>query len=183
VVNDVVRRGRVVGCPLIATDGFAYYAGAVGVRFGSTCVYGQVLKTRRHNRVVRVERRVKIGAAERLTAALWASEDSEALNTSFVERLNLTIRHASAYLRRRSPCHARGADQLRNHVELVRCPLQLHPTPQGAAIRARHPDASHAGRSGRHANGLAGHLHGAWSLFTSSCGGRARFRDRQARTI
>ena len=52
---------------------------------------------------------------------MWASEDSATLNTSFIERLNLTIRQASAYLRRRSPCHARGADQLRSHVELVRC--------------------------------------------------------------
>ena len=110
-----------MGCPLIATDGFEYYVGAVGALLGSTCVYGQVLKTRRNNRVVRVERRVKIGTANRLKAALWASEDSETLNTSFVERLNLTIRQASAYLRRRSPCHARDADQLRSHVELVRC--------------------------------------------------------------
>ena len=121
VINDVVRRGRVVGCPLIATDGFEYYVGAVTGLFGSACVYGQVLKTRRNNRVVRVERRVKIGTAKRLEAALLESEDSATLNTSFVERLNLTIRQASAYLRRRSPCHARGADQLRSHVELVRC--------------------------------------------------------------
>ena len=121
VINDVVRRGRVVGCPLIATDGFEYYVGAVAGLFGSACVYGQVLKTRRNNRVVRVERRVKIGTAKRLEAALLESEDSATLNTSFVERLNLTIRQASAYLRRRSPCHARGADQLRSHVELVRC--------------------------------------------------------------
>ena len=83
---------------------------------GSACVYGQVLKTRRNDRVVWVERR-----ASRLKAALWESEDSETLNASFVERLNLTIRHGSAYLRRRSPCHARGADQLRGHVELLRC--------------------------------------------------------------
>ena len=64
---------------------------------------------------------MKIGTAARLKAAIVESEDSETLNTSFIERLNLTIRQASAYLRRRSPCHARGADQLRNHVELVRC--------------------------------------------------------------
>ena len=115
VINNVVRRGRVVGCPLIATDGFEYYLGAVARLFGSACVYGQVLKTRRNNRVVRVERRVKIGTANRLKAALLASEDSETLNTSFVERLNLTIRQASAYLRRGSPCHARDADQLRSH--------------------------------------------------------------------
>ena len=89
--------------------------------FGSACVYGQVLKTRRNDRVVRVERRRRIGTAGRLKAALWESEDSETLNTSFVERLNLTIRQGSAYLRRRSPCPARGADQLHGHVDLLRC--------------------------------------------------------------
>jgi len=56
-----------------------------------------------------------------LKAALLASEGSETLNTSFVERLNLTIRQRSAYSRRRSPCHARGTDQLRGHIELLRC--------------------------------------------------------------
>ena len=96
VINDVVRRGRMVGCALIATDGFEYYLGAVGDLVGSACVYGQVLKTRRNSRVVRVERRVKIGTADRLHAALWESEDSDTLNTSFVERLTLTIRQASA---------------------------------------------------------------------------------------
>ena len=121
VINDVILRGRITGWPLIATDGFEYYLGAVVGLFGSACVYGQVLKTRRNNRVIRVERRVKIGTASQLQAALWESEDSETLNTSFVERLNLTIRQGSAYLRRRAPCHARGTDQLRGHVELLRC--------------------------------------------------------------
>ena len=75
-----------VGCPLIATDGFEYYIGAVGDLVGSACVYGQVVKTRRNNRVIRVERRLKIGTASRLKAALCESEDSETLNTSFIER-------------------------------------------------------------------------------------------------
>ena len=109
------------GFPLTAADGFEYYVGVIPCLFGSACVYGQVLKTRQNDRVVRVERRVKIGSASRLKDALLASEDSATLNTSFVERLNLTIRQGSAYLRRRSPCHARGADQLRGHVDLLRC--------------------------------------------------------------
>ena len=121
VLNDVIVRGRVVGFPLIATDGFEYYFGVIVCLLGLACVYGQVLKTRQNDRVVRVERRVKIGSASRLRDALVASDDSATLNTSFVERLNLTIRQGSAYLRRRSPCHARGADQLRGHVELLRC--------------------------------------------------------------
>ena len=103
-INDVILRGRRVGCPLIATDGFEYYVGVMVRLLGSACVYGQVLKTRRNNRVVRVERRVTIGTASRLNAALLASEDFETLNTAFIERLNLTIRQGLAYLRRRSPC-------------------------------------------------------------------------------
>ena len=66
VLNDVILRGRVVGFPLIATDGFEYYGGVIERLFGSACVYGQVLKTRRNDRVVRVERRRRIGTAGRL---------------------------------------------------------------------------------------------------------------------
>ena len=121
VLNDVILRGRLVEFPLIATDGFEYYFAVIARLMGTACVYGQVIKTRRNNRVVRVERRVKIGATRRLKDALLESEDSETLNTSFVERLNLTIRQGSAYLRRRSPCNARCEHQLREHVELLRC--------------------------------------------------------------
>ena len=173
-INDVILRGRLVGCPLIATDGFEYYVGVMVRLLGSACVYGQVLKTRRNNRVVRVERRVKIGTASRLNAALLASEDSETLNTSFIERLNLTIRQGSAYLRRRSPCHARGADQLRGHVELLRCYYHVHSAAPGVEVRARDQDAGDAGLSGEPALGVARHLHGGRSHATYLCGVVAR---------
>ena len=103
VLNNVILRGRLAGFPLIATDGLEYYYAVILRLMGPACVYGQVIKTRRNNRVVRVERRVKIGTARRLTDALLKSEDSEHLNTSFIERLNLTIRQGSAYLHRRAP--------------------------------------------------------------------------------
>ena len=61
VLNDVILRGRLVGFPLVATDGFEYYFGVIARLFGPACVYGRVIKTRRNNRVVRVERHVKIG--------------------------------------------------------------------------------------------------------------------------
>jgi IS1 family transposase len=121
MLDDVILRGRLVGCPLIVTDGFEYYFAVIGRLMGHACVYGQVIKSRRNNRVIRVERRLKIGTARRLKDALLESEDSETLNTSFIERLNLTIRQGSAYLRRRSPCHARCQHQLCGHVELLRC--------------------------------------------------------------
>ena len=47
------------------------------------------------------------------------SEDSEKLNTSFIERLNLFIRHASAYLGRRTLAHARTEERLDDHLALV----------------------------------------------------------------
>ena len=80
--------------PLITTDGFKFYERIIGRVFGPACVYAQVIKTCRNDRVVRVDRRAVIGAG-RLKQALRASEDSVKLNASFVERLNLTIRQLS----------------------------------------------------------------------------------------
>ena len=46
---------------------------------------------------------------------------STKLNTSFMDRLNLTIRQGSAYLCRRTICHARCKERLEDHLELLRC--------------------------------------------------------------
>ena len=107
--------------PLIATDGFEFYKRVVRRIFGPACLYGQVIKTRRNDRIIKVERRTLIGDAWRFEETLRDSEDSSKLNTSFVERLNLTIRQGSAYLFRRTICHARWKERLEDHLELLRC--------------------------------------------------------------
>jgi len=53
--------------------------------------------------------------------ALDESEDSAHANTAYIERLNLTIRQSVAYLRRRSPTHARCERRLHRQLELARC--------------------------------------------------------------
>ena len=88
---------------------------------GVVAIYGQVIKTRRNNRVIRVERAPKIGSKGQFAAALLESEDSERLNTSYVERLNLTLRQGLAYLQRRSPAHARCDRRLDEDLALVQC--------------------------------------------------------------
>lgn len=88
---------------------------------GDTCVYAQVVKTLRNNRVVKVVQKLIIGTPERLEQALFRSEDSTTVNTSFIERLNLTVRHCCAYLGRRRLSHARGQNHLTEQLELVRC--------------------------------------------------------------
>ncbi len=52
---------------------------------------------------------------------VFNSEDSSKLNTSFIERLNLTIRQGSLYLCQRTICHARWKERLEDHLELLRC--------------------------------------------------------------
>ena len=120
VFRDLFRRMSLETIPLIATDGFGFYEKVVGRVFGPACVYGQVIKTRRNDQVVRVERSALIGVG-RLNHALRESEDSVNLNTSFVERLNLTIRLGSSYLGRRTICQARWKERLDDHLELLRC--------------------------------------------------------------
>ena len=73
------------------------------------------------DRVIKVERHLAIGSRRQLKDALRRSEDSSSVNTSFIERLNLTIRQGSAYLGRRSPCHARWREHLDDSLELLRC--------------------------------------------------------------
>ena len=115
------RRMNFERLPLIVTDGFEFYQKVIRRFFGPACLYGQVLKTRRNDRIIKVERRAQHGAAWRFEDALNNSEDSSTLNTSFIERLNLTIRQSSAYLSRRTLSHARSTERLDEHLELLRC--------------------------------------------------------------
>ncbi len=119
--NDTLLRGEVVGIPLIMTDGFEFYERVIRKLLGVACIYAQVIKTWRKDRVTRVERRAIIGTTRRLERALDESEDSAHANTAYIERLNLTIRQSVAYLRRRSPTHARCEKRLHRQLELARC--------------------------------------------------------------
>jgi hypothetical protein len=83
------------------------------------CIYVQVIKKRRESRVIRVDRKLLLGTKSELEEALFYSEDSSTLNTSFVERHNLTIRRGSAYLGRRTPCHARPSRHLIGQMALM----------------------------------------------------------------
>lgn len=121
LLRDTGRRMGRDSVPLIVTDGYEFYERVVREVFGVACLYGQVIKTRRNDRVVKVERTPVTGAKWKIDEALSESEDSSTLNTSFIERLNLTIRQGSAYLSRRTICHARSRQRLDDHLEILRC--------------------------------------------------------------
>lgn len=84
-------------------------------------LYGQVIMTRKEDRIIKVERRQVIGSPAAFEKAMEESEDSSSLNISFIEGLNLTVRQASSYLTRRTACHARSEKHLKGQCEMVRC--------------------------------------------------------------
>ena len=79
-----------------------------------------MIKKWKNNRVIKVEQRLKIGTSDQLKYALFHSEDSSTLNTSFIERLNLTIRRGCAYLNRKTPGHARASEPFSKNISLFK---------------------------------------------------------------
>jgi transposase-like protein/IS1 family transposase len=65
VFKDTVNRMKQENSFLIVTDGFDFYEKVARRLFGIACVYGQVIKTRRNDRVIKVERRQVLGVNHR----------------------------------------------------------------------------------------------------------------------
>jgi transposase InsO family protein len=80
-------------------------------------IYGQVKKSYRWRRLVRVTHVMRLGTEDALTAALQGLGFSGKLNTAFIERVNLTIRHGVAALARRTWATAQQSPQLLAHLE------------------------------------------------------------------
>src|SRR5215472_15877339 len=65
-------------------------------------IYGQVKKCYRRRKLVRVTPVMRLGTEDALKAALQGLGLSGRLNTAFIERVNLTVRHGVAALARRT---------------------------------------------------------------------------------
>jgi IS1 family transposase/transposase-like protein len=120
VIQSISKLTNPQRVPLITSDGYKFYERAIRKCFGK-CLYGQVIKTRRNDRVTKVDRRMIIGDKRDFEKVLQKSEDSETLNTSFIERLNLTIRQSTSYLTRRTTCFARFQGFLEKQLNILRC--------------------------------------------------------------
>jgi IS1 family transposase len=127
------------GCvPLFLTDGFKEYATALLTHFGHWVqpprrqatgptpkprwlplpglLYAQVVKIVRRRRLVRVRHRVVFGTLEAVEHVLAAC--GWQINTAFVERINLSIRHHVAAVGRRVATLCKGEDGLRHQLAL-----------------------------------------------------------------
>src|SRR6266853_1731692 len=80
-------------------------------------IYGQVKKSYRRRKLVRVTHVMRLGTEAALKVALQGLGLSGRLNTAFIERVNLTIRHGIAALARRTWATAQQSPHLLAHLE------------------------------------------------------------------
>jgi len=80
-------------------------------------IYGQVKKSYRRRKLVRVLHVMRLGTEDALKVALLGLGLSGRLNTAFIERVNLTVRHGVAALARRSWATAQQSPHLLAHLE------------------------------------------------------------------
>jgi IS1 family transposase len=124
------------GCiPLFTSDGLNLYFYALTAHFGQwlqvVCrgrnvrqwqvaaglIYGQVKKCYRRRKLTRVMPVMRLGTEEALKSALQGLGLSGRLNTAFIERAPLTVRHGVAALARRTWATSQQASQLLAHLE------------------------------------------------------------------
>jgi IS1 family transposase/transposase-like protein len=121
--------------PLFTSDGLNLYFYALTAHFGrwlvvsrrgrtvrqwqvaAGLIYGQVKKSYRRRKLVRVTPVMRLGTEEALKAVLQGVGLSGRLNTAFIERVNLTVRHAVSALARRTWATSQQAPQLLAHLE------------------------------------------------------------------
>src|SRR5438876_2174628 len=80
-------------------------------------IYGQVKKSYRRRKLVRVSHVMRLGTQADLTVALQRMGLSGRLNTAFIERVNLTVRHGISALARRTWATAQQSPHLLAHLE------------------------------------------------------------------
>jgi hypothetical protein len=80
-------------------------------------IYGQVKKSYRRRKLVQVTHVMRLGTEDALKAVLQGLGLSGQLNTAFIERVNLTVRHAIAALARRTWATAQRSPFLLAHLE------------------------------------------------------------------
>ena len=136
LVLHSLRQILAPGClPLFTSDGLNLYFYALTAHFGhwlqvrrrgrnvrrwqvaAGLIYGQVKKSYRRRKLVRVSQVMRLGTQDALTVALQGLGFSGRLNTAFIERGNLTIRHGVAALARRTWATAQQSPQLLANLE------------------------------------------------------------------
>ena len=122
--------------------------------------YAQVDK----RRVVEVKRHILFGSADDISQVLAADRCGTQINTSYVERDNLTSRHSNGRLVRKTLSHSKKKAYLQRHIDLEDAIYNFVRPHSALKVKLRHP-AAHGRlwqqRTPAMAAGLTDHI---WSL-------------------
>jgi hypothetical protein len=113
-METVRKRGEKpteTGKATFISDGNDQYVTAILANFeAETINYGQLIKEREKGRVVGKTRMV-----------LFGDVADASIDTVYVERYNLTVRHGISRLVRRSLCFSKCKEMLDNHLDVYQC--------------------------------------------------------------
>jgi IS1 family transposase len=131
-----LRQALAPGClPLFTSEGLNLYFYALTAQFGQWrevghrgriarrwqvamgLIYGQVKKSYRRRKLVRVTPVMRLGTEGALKVALLGLGLSGGLNSACIERVNLTVRHGVVALARRSWATAQQTPHLLAHLD------------------------------------------------------------------
>jgi IS1 family transposase len=162
MVIHSLRQILAPGClPLFTSDGLNLYFYALTAHFGhwlevsrrgrkvrqwqvaAELIYGQVKKSYQRRKVVRITHVMRLGTSAALTVALQGLGLSGRLNTAFIERVNLTVRHGVAALARRTWATAQQNPQLLAHLQWWRAYYHFvrpHAALRVALVQPREPE-------------------------------------------
>ena len=101
---------------LITTDGFPSYEKPISETFKTP--YVQIVKTREKGRVTGIDCRLYQGTIKEAITAIDNSNVSSTFNTTFIERLNSTIRQFNSRLRRKAYTFSKEIKKLEASLSL-----------------------------------------------------------------
>jgi hypothetical protein len=93
------------------SDGKDQYIGAILKNFDrDTINYGQIIKKRENGMVI-----------GKIRSVIFGKMDGADIDTVYIERYNLTMRHGISRLVRKSLCFSKCKEMLDNHIDVYEC--------------------------------------------------------------
>jgi hypothetical protein len=129
-------------------------------------LYAQVVKRRKKGRVISITSRVVFGTEKAVSAKLKQSPVSNAINTSFVERNNLTMRHQNRRLTRKTIAFSKKQERLEQQLHLSFAYYHFIKPHLGLRVRVKSQTKKYENRTPMMAAAITDHIWTMLELFS-----------------
>ena len=124
-------------------------------------LYAQVVKRRERGRVVEITSRVVFGTKKAVAPQLKRSPVSKQIDTSFVERNNLTIRHRNRRLTRKTIAFSKKRERLEQQLHLAFAYYHFVKPHLGVRVEVKGESKKYQDRTPMMAAGITDHI---WTM-------------------